>query len=107
MQVMAGYLDKPADVRSAASAAYQKAYDNYLGIDSDTAKSYAEEITKAITDYEAGQQTTYEVSFSQFTGTDYTISAAKDVYKRQRLRPPVNAQQQGPHDGGKAGNRAG
>ena len=42
MQVMAGYLDKPADVRSAASAAYQKAYDNYLCIDSDTAKSYAE-----------------------------------------------------------------
>ena len=82
MQVMAGYLDKPADVRSAASAAYQKAYDNYLGIDSDTAKSYAEEITKAITDYEAGQQTTYEVSFSQFTGTDYTISAANSFGKQ-------------------------
>ena len=82
MQVMAGYLDKPADVRSAASAAYQKAYDNYLCIDSDTAKSYAEEITKAITDYEAGQQTTYEVSFSQFTGADYTISAANSFGKQ-------------------------
>lgn len=82
MQVMAGYLDKPADVRSAASAAYQKAYDNYLCIDSDTAKSYAEEITKAITDYEAGQQTTYEVSFSQFTGADYAISAANSFGKQ-------------------------
>lgn len=46
MQVMAGYLDKPADVRSAASAAYQKAYDNYLGIDSDTAKAMPKKLQR-------------------------------------------------------------
>ena len=75
MQVMADYLYEDADVKSAAADAYQKALGSYLGIGSDTAKTCADAITKAITDYKGSFGSVYAVTFSDYTGGDYEISA--------------------------------
>ena len=65
MTAMADYLEKDADVQSAARDAYKKAYNAFVGITSDNAKLYAQELNQAMAEYEATLQgTKYTVSFT-------------------------------------------
>lgn len=82
MQVMADYLMEDADVRNAAADEYQAAVNGYLGVASETAQRYADAITAKIEAYKAGQDTQYTVTFSGFSGSDYTVSAVNDYGKR-------------------------
>ena len=82
MQVMADYLTEDADVRNAAADEYQAAVNGYLGVTSETAQRYADAITAKINAYKAGQDTQYTVTFSGFSGSDYTVSAVNDYGKR-------------------------
>lgn len=82
MQVMADYLTEDADVRNAAADEYQAAVNGYLGVASETAQRYADAITAKINAYKAGQDTQYTVTFSGFSGSDYTVSAVNDYGKR-------------------------
>lgn len=82
MQVMADYLEEAADVQNAAADEYQAAVNGYLGVASETAQRYADAITAKINAYKAGQDTQYTVTFSGFSGSDYTVSAANDYGKR-------------------------
>lgn len=81
MQVMADYLTEDADVRNAAADEYQAAVNGYLGVASETAQRYADAITAKIEAYKAGQDTQYTVTFSGFSGSDYTVSAVNDYGK--------------------------
>lgn len=82
MQVMADYLEEAADVQNAAADEYQAAVNGYLGVASETAQRYADAITAKINAYKAGQDTQYTVTFSGFSGSDYTVSAVNDYGKR-------------------------
>ena len=82
MQVMADYLTEDADVRNAAADEYQAALNGYLGVTSETAQSYAATITAKINAYKAGQNTTYTVTFSGYSGSEYTVSAVNDYGKQ-------------------------
>lgn len=82
MQVMADYLEEDSDVQNAAAKEYQTALDGYLGVASENAQSYANAITAKINAYKAGQDTQYTVTFSGFSGSDYTVSAVNDYGKR-------------------------
>ena len=82
MQVMADYLTEDADVRNAAADEYQAAVNGYLGVASETAQRYADAITAKINAYKAGQDTQYTMTFSGFSGSDYTVSAVNDYGKR-------------------------
>ena len=82
MQVMADYLEEAADVQNAAADEYQAALNGYLGITSETAQSYAAAITAKINAYKAGQNTQYTVTFSGYSGSEYTVSAVNDYGKQ-------------------------
>lgn len=82
MQVMADYLTEDADVQNAAADEYQTALNGYLGVTSETAQSYAAAITAKINAYKAGQNTTYTVTFSGYSGSEYTVSAVNDYGKQ-------------------------
>ena len=82
MQVMADYLTEDADVRNAAADEYQAAVNGYLGVASETAQRYADAITAKIEAYKAGQNTQYTVTFSGYSGSSYTVSAANDYGKQ-------------------------
>ena len=82
MQVMADYLTEDADVRNAAADEYQAAVNGYLGVASETAQRYADAITAKINAYKAGQNTQYTVTFSGYSGSSYTVSAANDYGKQ-------------------------
>ena len=82
MQVMADYLEEAADVQNAAADEYQAAVSDYLGVASETAQRYADAITAKIEAYQNAQNTKYSVTFSGFSGSDYTVSAVNDYGKR-------------------------
>ena len=82
MQVMADYLTEDTDVQNAAAEEYQTALNGYLGVASETAQSYAAAITAKIDAYKAGQNTTYPVTFSGYSGSEYTVSAVNDYGKQ-------------------------
>ena len=82
MQVMADYLTEDADIQNAAADEYQTAINGYLGVTSETAQSYASAITATINAYKAGQNTTYTVTFSGYSGSSYTVSAVSDYGKQ-------------------------
>ena len=82
MQVMADYLEEAADVQNAAADEYQAAVSGYLGVTSERAQSYAAAITAKINAYKAGQNTQYTVTFSGYSGSSYTVSAANDYGKQ-------------------------
>lgn len=79
MKAMADYQTKEADVKAAAKAAYDTAYEQFVGIDSDSAKLFADELNTAIGAYEESQGSTkYSVTFSD--GNDaYTNIAYSGV----------------------------
>ena len=65
MTAMADYREKDDDVQNAAKDAYKRAYNAFVGITSDNAKLYAQELNDAIREYEQtlqGKQ--YTVSFT-------------------------------------------
>ena len=82
MQVMADYLEEAADVQNAAADEYQAAVSGYLGVTSESAQSFAAAITAKINAYKAGQNTQYTVTFSGYSGSSYTVSAANDYGKQ-------------------------
>ena len=82
MQVMADYLTEDTDVRNAAADEYQTALNGYLGVTSETAQSYASAITATINAYKAGQNTKYTVTFSGYSGSNYTVSAVNNYGKQ-------------------------
>ena len=82
MQVMADYLEEAADVQNAAADEYQAAASDYLGVTSESAQSYAAAITAKINAYKAGQNTQYTVTFSDYSGSSYTVSATNDYGKQ-------------------------
>ena len=82
MQVMADYLTEDAEVRNAAADEYQSAVNGYLGVASETAQRYADAITAKINAYKAGQNTQYTVTFSDYSGSSYTVSATNDYGKQ-------------------------
>lgn len=82
MQVMADYLEEAADVQNAAADEYQAAVSGYLGVTSERAQSYAAAITAKINAYKAGQNTQYTVTFSDYSGSSYTVSATNDYGKQ-------------------------
>ena len=82
MQVMADYLTEDADIRNAAAKEYQTALNGYLNVTSETAQSCAAAITAKIEAYQNAQNTKYSVTFSGFSGSDYTVSAVNDYGKR-------------------------
>lgn len=78
MTAMADYLEEDADVQKAAKDQYQEARKQFIGIDSNSAKTLAKSLTDAINNYRAilnGE--TYEIRFTDgekaysSTGTDY------------------------------------
>ena len=65
MTAMADYLEKEEDVRKAAKSAFDTAKSSFVGISSEDAKTFAYELNKAISDYEATLSgTQYAVSFT-------------------------------------------
>lgn len=83
MQVMADYLEEPADVQNAAADAYRTACDSYPGVTSEAARSYADAITAAIQSYKNGQANQYTVTFSGYSGSSsFTVSAVSDYGKQ-------------------------
>lgn len=82
MKVMADYLEEAADVQNAAADEYQAAVSGYLGVTSERAQSYAAAITAKINAYKAGQNTQYTVTFSDYSGSSYTVSATNDYGKQ-------------------------
>lgn len=65
MTAMADYQLKETDVRTAAKDAYDTAYNQFVGIDSDSAAVLAENLNKAISDYEQSQTgVQYKVTFA-------------------------------------------
>lgn len=82
MQVMADYLEEDADVQNAAAGEYQAAVSGYLGVTSENAQSYAAAITAKINAYKAGQDTQYNVTFSGYSGSSFTVSAVNDYGKQ-------------------------
>ena len=82
MQVMADYLTEEADVQNAAAKEYQAALSGYLSVTSENAQSYADAITAKINAYKAGQNTQYTVTFSGYSGSSFTVSAANDYGKQ-------------------------
>lgn len=98
MQVMADYLTEDADVQNAAAEEYQTALNGYLGVASETAQSYAATITAKINAYKAGQNTTYTVTFSGYSGSSFTVSAVND-YGKQFTDPNHTGTLQLPADG--------
>ena len=65
MTAMAEYKEKEADVQAAAKNAYDTAYNQFVGIDSDSAALLAENLNKAISDYEQSQTgAQYQVTFT-------------------------------------------
>ncbi|MBQ8830152.1 MAG: PQQ-binding-like beta-propeller repeat protein [Oscillospiraceae bacterium] len=79
MTAMADYLLEPADVQAAAKSAYDAAYNNFVGITSDSAKVLAKDLTDAVSAYKAGQDgEKFAVSFSD--GTDlYTAERYEGI----------------------------
>ena len=82
MQVMADYLTEEADVQNAAAKEYQAALSGYLSVTSENAQSYAGAITAKINAYKNGQNTKYTVTFSGYSGSSFTVSAANDYGKQ-------------------------
>ena len=80
MQVMAGYLDKPADVRAYAKGAYDEALRQYVGISDEKASACAAQITAKIKEYEASLCSTTPVTFSGM-GTGCKITAVSEYGK--------------------------
>lgn len=65
MTSMAEYLEKNADVKAAAKAAYDDAYAHFSGIDSYSAMVLADKLDEAISEYENQQNSEkYQVTFS-------------------------------------------
>lgn len=82
MQVMADYLTEEADVQNAAAKEYQAALSGYLSVTSENAQSYSDAITAKINAYKNGQNTKYTVTFSGYSGSSFTVSAANDYGKQ-------------------------
>lgn len=65
MTAMADYLQKDSDVRAAAKEAYDTAWEQFVGISSDSARTLAANLNAAVSDYESMLSgTQYQVSFS-------------------------------------------
>ena len=68
MTSMAEYLDKDADVKAAAKAAYDDAYAQFAGIDSYSAMVLADKLDEAVSKYESQQNSDkYPVTFTNGT----------------------------------------
>lgn len=79
MTAMADYLLEPADVQAAAKEAYEAAYNNFVGITSDSAKVLAKDLTDAVNAYKAGQDgDKFALSFSDGEGL-YTLERYENV----------------------------
>ena len=63
MKQMVQYLQEAQDVRLAAKNAYDAACQNYCGVSDEDAKTYAQAIQTAISEYKAAQNTLYSVTF--------------------------------------------
>ena len=56
MKQMVQYLQEAQDVRLAAKNAYDAACQNYCGVSDEDAKTYAQAIQTAISEYKAAQE---------------------------------------------------
>ena len=79
MTAMADYQKKAADVQAAAKAAYDTAFNQFVGLDSDSASVLADALNKAMNDYESAQSgTKYKVTFENgtaaYSGAEITVS---------------------------------
>lgn len=81
IEQMVQYSQEAQDVRLAAKNAYDAACQNYCGVTDDAAKTYAEAIQTAISEYKAAQEIKYTVSFHG-AFSDCTITA-ESAYKKQ------------------------
>lgn len=77
MTAMAEYKQKAADVQAAAKAAYDTAYAQFVGIDSESAVVLADALNTAVSEYENAQTgTQYRVTFTDGTNTHTDVSIA-------------------------------
>ena len=75
MTAMADYKLKAADVQQAAKEAYDTAYEQFVGLDSASARFLAEQLMQAMSDYETVQNgTKYTLTFSNGTTTHTGVS---------------------------------
>ena len=82
MQQLEAYPHEEADVRQAAKTAYENAYKSYPGADDAAAGALAAALETAISDYKTDQNTRYSVTFSQFSGGEYSVYAVSAYGKR-------------------------
>ncbi len=65
MTAMADYKEKAEDIQAAAKTEYDTAYEQFVGLDSASAQLLAENLNKAVSDYESNQTgTQYSVTFT-------------------------------------------
>ena len=77
MEQMVQYLQETQDVRLAAKNAYDAACQNYCGVSDEDAKTYAQAIQKAISEYKTAQDTLYSVTFAgSFSGCTITAESS-------------------------------
>ena len=84
MTAMAVYKTKDADVKAAAKDAYDQAYSQFVGLDSDSAAVLAKALNDAMANYENIQAgTKYEVAFKDGTSnhSDVSITVTNDYGK--------------------------
>ena len=82
MQQMQAYTCEEADVQQAAKAAYEAAYKSYPGADNMEAQNLAAALETAVSGYKTGLDIKYPVTFSQFSGSEYSIYAVSEYGKR-------------------------
>lgn len=77
MEQMVQYLQETQDVRLAAKNAYDAACQNYCGVSDEDAKTYAQAIQTAISEYKTAQGTLYSVTFGgSFSGCEITAESS-------------------------------
>ncbi|MBQ7346081.1 MAG: PQQ-binding-like beta-propeller repeat protein [Oscillospiraceae bacterium] len=77
MTAMAAYTLKDADVGNAAKSAYDTACEQFVGIDSDSAKILASRLDAAVSEYESAQAgTKHTVTFTEGAGAAITAENA-------------------------------
>ena len=77
MTAMADYQKKAEDVQAAAKSAYDTAFNQFVGLDSESASVLAQNLNKAMNDYESAQNgTKYAVTFSGNAGAEITVKNA-------------------------------
>ena len=77
MKQMVQYLQEAQDVRLAAKNAYDAACQNYCGVSDEDAKTYAQAIQTAISEYKTAQDTLHSVTFGgSFSGCEITAESS-------------------------------